>query len=80
MSFCEIREMPRPDENILAEYVSVARCFSASCVFADVQGRAGVMHSSIKPIFACKLVGPALTVKLSPGESSTRSGVSGKMK
>jgi 4-hydroxy-4-methyl-2-oxoglutarate aldolase len=68
MSFYEIREMPRPDDDIIAQYIDVARCYSASCVFADVQGRAGVMHSSIKPIFACKLVGPALTVKLSPGD------------
>jgi regulator of RNase E activity RraA len=68
MSFYEIREMPRPDDDIIAQYSDVAQCYSASCVFADVQGRAGVMHSSIKPIFPCTLVGPALTVKLSPGD------------
>ena len=68
MSFYEIREMPRPAEDIIVQYFEVARCYSASCVFADVQGRAGIMHSAIKPIFACKLVGPALTVKLSPGD------------
>jgi regulator of RNase E activity RraA len=37
-------------------------------VFADVQKRGGVMHSSLKPIFAGKAVGPALTVKLSAGD------------
>jgi regulator of RNase E activity RraA len=68
MSFYEIREMPRPSDEIIGRYVAVAKCYSASCVFADVQGRAGVMHSAIKPIFPCKLVGPALTVKLSPGD------------
>jgi regulator of RNase E activity RraA len=46
----------------------VARCYSASCVFADVQQRGGVMHSGIKPIFNGKAVGPAVTVKLSPGD------------
>jgi regulator of RNase E activity RraA len=46
----------------------VAKCYSASCVFADVQQRGGVMHSALKPIFAGKAVGPALTVKLSPGD------------
>ncbi len=68
MGFYEIREMPRPSDDIIAAYLEVARCYSASCVFADVQGRAGVMHSAIKPIFRCKLVGPAVTVKLSPGD------------
>lgn len=68
MGFYEIREMPRPSDDIVARYLEVTRCYSASCVFADVQGRAGVMHSAIKPIFHCKLVGPALTVKLSPGD------------
>jgi 4-hydroxy-4-methyl-2-oxoglutarate aldolase len=33
-----------------------------------VQKRGGVMHSSMKPIFRGKAVGPALTVKLSPGD------------
>jgi regulator of RNase E activity RraA len=60
--------MPRPDDDLIGQYVDVAKCFSASCVFADVQGRNGIMHSAIKPIFTCKLVGPALTVRLSPGD------------
>jgi regulator of RNase E activity RraA len=47
---------------------AVAKCYSASCVFADVQQRGGVMHSALKPIFSGKAVGPALTVKLSPGD------------
>lgn len=68
MGFYEIREMPRPSDDLVARYLEVTRCYSASCVFADSQGRAGVMHSAIKPIFPCKLVGPALTVKLSPGD------------
>jgi regulator of RNase E activity RraA len=46
----------------------VAKCYSASCVFADVQQRGGVMHSGLKPVFSGKAVGPALTVKLSPGD------------
>lgn len=63
-----INEFERPPADLVAAYIEVAKCYSASCVFADVQGRAGVMHSAIKPIFATKLVGPALTVKLSPGD------------
>ena len=64
-----INEFERPPADLVAAYVEVAQCYSASCVFADVQGRSGVMHSGIKPAFPPgKLVGPALTVQLSPGD------------
>lgn len=56
----------RPD--LLAKFEAVARCYSASCVFADVLYRTGVMHSSIKPPFKAKIVGQALTVQLSKGD------------
>lgn len=57
------------DDALLAEFVEVAACYSASAVFADVQERRGVMHSAIKPIDReRKLVGRALTVRLSPGD------------
>lgn len=56
----------RPD--LLAKFDAVARCYSASCVFADVMYRTGVMHSSIKPPFRAKAVGQALTVQLSKGD------------
>ena len=58
----------RPSQGMIKEYQEVAKCYSASCVFADVQRRRGVMHSSIKPISKGTLVGPALTVKLSAGD------------
>lgn len=54
--------------SLLAEFDEVARCLSASCVFADVQYRQGVMDSEIKPPFRAKAVGQALTVQLSPGD------------
>jgi regulator of RNase E activity RraA len=53
---------------LLAQFSNVASCYSASCVFADVQYRQGVMHSGIKPAFRAKAVGQALTVQLSPGD------------
>lgn len=56
------------DPVLLAELDDVARCYSASCVFADVQYRTGVMHSAIKPAFPAKAVGQALTVQLSRGD------------
>jgi len=62
------KDFPRPPQDLVDQYREVARCYSASCVFADVQKRGGVMHSGMKPIFAGKAVGPALTVRLSPGD------------
>jgi 4-hydroxy-4-methyl-2-oxoglutarate aldolase len=56
------------DPALLAEFDAVAECFSASCVFADVQYRQNVMDCEIKPAFRAKVVGQALTVQLSPGD------------
>jgi hypothetical protein len=56
------------DAGLLAEFEEVAKCYSASCVFADVQYRTGVMHSAIKAAFPAKAVGQALTVQLSKGD------------
>jgi 4-hydroxy-4-methyl-2-oxoglutarate aldolase len=53
---------------LLQEFETVAACYSASCVFADVQYRQGVMDSAIKPAFPAKIVGQALTVQLSKGD------------
>jgi regulator of RNase E activity RraA len=53
---------------LLESFTEVARCYSASCVFADVQYRQGVMQSAIKPAFPAKVVGQVLTVQLSPGD------------
>ena len=63
-----LKDFPRPAQALVDQYREVARCYSASCVFADVQKRGGVMHSGMKPIFPGKAVGPALTVRLSPGD------------
>jgi regulator of RNase E activity RraA len=61
-------DIRRPDPRLIEQVREVARCYSASCVFADVQQRGGVMHSGLKPIFNGKAVGPAVTVKLSAGD------------
>jgi regulator of RNase E activity RraA len=63
-----MNDFQRPDARLVEQVRQVAKCYSASCVFADVQQRNGVMHSALKPIFNGKAVGPALTVKLSPGD------------
>jgi 4-hydroxy-4-methyl-2-oxoglutarate aldolase len=53
---------------LLKKFDAVAACYSASCVFADVMYRTGVMESAIKPAFRAKAVGQALTVQLSKGD------------
>ncbi len=64
-----IQPMPRrPSEALLEGFRQLLRIYSPSCVVADSMERDGVMHSSIKPIFPCRFVGPALTVKLFPGD------------
>lgn len=63
-----LRDFVRPPDSLVEQYRDVARCYSASCVFADVQKRGGVMHSGVKPVFRAKAVGPAVTVRLSPGD------------
>jgi 4-hydroxy-4-methyl-2-oxoglutarate aldolase len=54
--------------DLLEQYDAVVACYSATCVFADVMYRTGVMSSSIKPAFKAKTVGQALTVQLSKGD------------
>jgi hypothetical protein len=56
------------DAGLLAEFEEIAKCYSSSCVFADVQYRTGVMHSAIKAAFPAKAVGQALTFQLCKGD------------
>lgn len=60
-------DFPRRAE-LLARFDEVAKCYSASAVFADVLYRTGVMDSAIKPVFKAKAVGQAVTVQLSRGD------------
>jgi regulator of RNase E activity RraA len=58
----------QPNPDILQGFKDLLKIFSPSCVVADSQERAGVMHSAIKPITDDRFVGVALTVKLYPGD------------
>lgn len=58
----------QPAPEILQGFKDLLKIFSPSCVVADAQERAGVMHSAIKPITDARFVGVALTVKLYPGD------------
>lgn len=57
------------DEAVAEAFRQLLPVYSISCVVADSQFRNGVMHSSIKMLDrATKFAGPALTVKLYPGD------------
>src|SRR5512143_1410552 len=57
---------PAPD--VLQGFIDLLKVYSPSCVVADAQERAGVMHSYIKPLTPqTRFAGPALTVRLEPG-------------
>ena len=57
-----------PSEEVLQGFRDLLKVYSPSCVVADAQERAGVMHSYIKPLTPqTRFVGPALTVRLEPG-------------
>jgi regulator of RNase E activity RraA len=58
----------QPNPDILQGFKDLLKIFSPSCVVADSQERAGVMHSAIKPTTDVRFVGVALTVKLYPGD------------
>jgi len=58
----------QPGPEIVQGFKDLLKIFSPSCVVADAQERAGVMHSAIKPITDVRFVGVALTVKLYPGD------------
>lgn len=60
--------LKRPSREILAKFRELLSIYSPSCVIADSMERAGVMHSSIKPVSGKRVVGVALTVKLYPGD------------
>ncbi|HID87868.1 MAG TPA: RraA family protein [Anaerolineae bacterium] len=62
------RRETQPDPEIVQGFKDLLQIFSPSCVVADAQERAGVMHSAIKPITETRFVGVALTVKLYPGD------------
>ncbi|MDW7755820.1 MAG: RraA family protein [Brevefilum sp.] len=57
-----------PKSEVVDGFNELLKVYSPSCIVADVQERAGVMHSYIKPIDqASRFAGVALTVRLEPG-------------
>jgi 3-hexulose-6-phosphate synthase/6-phospho-3-hexuloisomerase len=60
------QRVPAPE--ILQGFKDLLKIYSPSCVIADAQERAGVMHSYIRPLIPeLRFAGPALTIRLEPG-------------
>lgn len=56
------------DPTIVRGFKDLLEVYSVSCVVTDAMDRAGVMHSAIKLRCGGKLAGPAVTVRLYPGD------------
>jgi regulator of RNase E activity RraA len=63
-----IKEAKRPDRELLEGFRSLLPRYSPSCIVSDVMERARTMHSSLTPASPGRFVGPALTVRLYPGD------------
>jgi 3-hexulose-6-phosphate synthase/6-phospho-3-hexuloisomerase len=62
------KRMTEADPEVLQGFRDLLKIYSPSCVVADSQERAGVMRSNLRPLTqATRFVGPALTVRLEPG-------------
>src|SRR5579885_47979 len=56
------------DPALVRGFKDLLEVYSVSCVVTDAMDRAGVMHSAIKLRCGGKLAGPAVTVRLYPGD------------
>ena len=63
-----IHELERPDETLVDGFRGLLDRYSPSCIVSDVMERARTMHSSLTPASSGRFVGPALTVRLYPGD------------
>ena len=62
------KRITETDPEVLQGFRDLLKIYSPSCVVADSQERAGVMRSYLRPLTeATRFVGPALTVRLEPG-------------
>jgi len=59
----------RPPQDLIDGFVALKNVYSISCVVADSMERANVMKSYLRLLDPrTKIIGPAVTVKLSPGD------------
>lgn len=56
------------DPSVVSGFQQLLPVYSVSCVVTDVMERAGVMHTAIRLRCGGKIAGPAVTVRLYPGD------------
>ena len=63
-----LRREQQPSPEVVEGFKALLKVYSPSCVVADAQQRAGVMHSNLRPLTTeARFAGPALTVRMEPG-------------
>lgn len=63
-----ILSFDRPDPQLVEGFRELLARYSPSCFVSDVMERARTLRSDIRPVVAGRFAGPALTVKLYPGD------------
>ena len=63
-----VNELRRPDPALVDGFRELLSRYSPSCIVSDVMERARTMRSDIRPIVGSRFAGPALTVRLYPGD------------
>lgn len=63
-----IRQVERPDAAVVAGFRELLGSYSPSCIVSDMMERARTLRSDIRPVSPGRFAGPALTVRLFPGD------------
>ena len=63
-----INELERPDAELVEAFRGLLSRYSPSCIVSDVMERARTVRSDIRPVVPGRFAGPALTVRLAPGD------------
>jgi regulator of RNase E activity RraA len=63
-----VNELERPDESLVEGFRALLTRYSPSCIVSDAMERARTLRSDIKPVVSGRFAGPALTVRLYPGD------------
>ena len=63
-----VKQPQRVEVELVEGFRDLLSGYSPSCVVSDVMERARTMRSDIKPISGGRFAGPALTVRLAPGD------------
>lgn len=63
-----INELDRPPGSLVQGFRELLDRYSPSCIVSDVMERNRTLHSAIRPIVSGRFAGPALTVRLYPGD------------